>query len=153
MTQDAEEPRLVSFAADDLPRCWDQLGPLLERACDYTAEEITVQSVLSGMGIDDGVQRLHLLGVAKGSVLTSVMGVQVSMYPTKAGPWVRKLDCLFVSGRDVDEWLPFLPDLTAWAREAGCVSVRIPRARKGWLRVLPGWQRKSGDTCVMELEI
>lgn len=144
---------LDAIGPNDLRHVWDQVEPLLERACEYSAGEMTPEAVVHGLGVFDGMQRMQMLALHRGGVITSVMVTQVSQYPTPEGPWVRKLDCLLVSGRDVEEWMPFEDQMDTWARAMGCVAVRIPRARKGWVRVLAHWKRMTGDVCVMEREL
>lgn len=145
----APDLRLTRLTANDLPHVWEQVRPLLERACEYSAGEFTPESVVDAMGARDGTAWLHMLAIVRDArAVTSIMLVMVNNYP--AG---RKLDCVLVSGERVEEWMPFEPQMDAWARELGCVAVRIPRARKGWLRVLSHWARKSGDVCVMERDL
>lgn len=148
------ELKLAVVTINDMPDLWPQIEPLLARACDYTAEEMTPASVLHGMGLHDGVVRLHMLALGdEERGITSIMVAAVCEYPTKEGPWVRKFDLLATSGENVSEWMPFEEQMDALARKAGCISVRIPRARRGWVKVLPHWQRRSGDCCVLEREI
>lgn len=147
------DTRLALIRVNDLRDVWDVLEPLIERMCAHSAGEFTPQAVLAGLGLYDGVQRLHMLGLVKGNALIAAMATAVNQYPTREGPWVRKLDCLLVSGADVAEWMPHEPEMDEWARSLGCVAVRIPRARKGWLRVMAHWTKLSGDTVVMERAI
>lgn len=137
----------------DLPFMWEHVEPMIARACAYSAGEMTPAAVLGGLGFYDGVERLQLLVLTRGNELLAAMITQVTQYPTPEGPWVRKLDCLLVSGADIETWMPFEDQMDAWARGMGCVAVRIPRARKGWVRVLAHWTRKTGDVCVMEREL
>lgn len=151
------EPRLglALIGVNDLPRMWDQLEPLIARACEYSAGECVPQTVIHRMTAGDW--HMLALGDAESGDVSSVMVCAVADYPHQMpdGEWrlVRKLDCLLTSGADVKAWMPFEPRMDAWARSMGCVAVRIPRARVGWKRVLAHWTRLSGDCCVMEREI
>ena len=145
----APKLRLALLTINDLPRVWEQVEPLLVRACEYSAGEMTPLWVLDGMGARDGIVRLHMLAIAdEDENVTSIMVVAVNIYPQG-----RKLDCILTSGENVEEWMPEEARMAAWARSQGCVAVRIPRARKGWTRVLSHWRKLSGATYVMELEI
>ena len=139
--------QLGLITVNDLPRLWPQVEPLLKRACDYSAGEMMPAMVIDGMGARDGVVRLHMLALG-GERVSSIMIVAVNVYPQ--GP---KLDCLLTSGEGVDDWLPFEPQMDEWARSLGCVAVRIPRARKGWARVLNHWRKISGACYVLERDI
>ncbi|MGY4159038.1 hypothetical protein ACVINW_004880 [Bradyrhizobium sp. USDA 4461] len=52
-------------------------------------------------------------------------------------------------GTGMMRWLPLLEGIEAYAREEGCVRVRI-YGRKGWLRVLDGYREKH---VIMDKEI
>lgn len=143
--------RLAVITINDMPHMWEQIAPLLERACEFSAGEMTPQSVLAGMGLYDGVERLRMLALGDAERgPTSILVASVTEYPTPEGPLVRKLELLLTSGENVDEWMPFEPQMDEMARQMGCVAVRITRARKGWVRKLPHWERRSGDYCVLE---
>lgn len=144
---EAQRPTLTLIGVDinQLPAVWEKMRPLLERACEYSADEFTPASVVHGMGPEGG---LRMLALVDEHGFKAIMVVTLSILPKG-----RSLDCLLTSGEDVEEWMPFEPQMDEWARELGCVCVRIPRARKGWTRKLPHWQRRSGDCCVLEREI
>jgi hypothetical protein len=42
-------------------------------------------------------------------------------------------------GGDMAQWLPLLPKIEHYARDEGCICVRI-HGRKGWARVLDGYR-------------
>lgn len=148
---------LAVLTLSDVARLQDQIMPLLERACEYSAGECVPDTVLHGLGMYDGNVRMHMLAMGDAERgITSIMICSVGVYPHKTPEGMRlayKLDCLLTSGEDVKEWMPFEPRMDAWARSLGCVAVRIPRARRGWARLLTHWRRLSGDCCVLEREI
>lgn len=135
----APELSLRLFSINDMPRVWEQIEPLLARACEFSGGEFTPEIVLAGLGLHDGVERLKLLALTDGDEITSLMVVTISQAPTGK----RALDCLLTAGEDVRAWMPFEPAMDEWARSLGCASVRIPRGRKGWLKALSHW-RVSG---------
>lgn len=136
---------LILLDLNQLPHVWDQVLPLLQRACDYSAGEFTPETVVMGMGPEGS---LRMLALVTDEGVHSIMIVTISIHPNG-----RKLDCLLTSGEDVDEWMPFEPRMDEWARSLGCIAVRIPRARKGWTRVLSHWAKLSGACYVLEREI
>jgi hypothetical protein len=52
-------------------------------------------------------------------------------------------------GRDMTRWLTLLAEIETYARTEGCARVRI-YGRKGWLRVLEGYEAKH---IIMDKEI
>lgn len=45
-------------------------------------------------------------------------------------------------GTDMHRWLPLLSKIEQYAKDQGCICTRI-FGRKGWLRVLEGYQMKN----------
>lgn len=144
--------RLVVLTVNDMPRVWDEIEPLLERACEFSAGEMTPAGVLDGLGLWGGVYGLYMLGMEERGAIRSVMVAEVKRFPQPHGPPVLKFNILLAGGRDVDAWLPFENEMDRFAQSLGCVAVRIERARKGWTRKFPHWRRLTGDVCVMERE-
>lgn len=141
--QEVTKNEFVVIDPNVLPIVYEHIFPLLQRACAATDGEYTplsvVDLVLSGA--------IRLLAIVEGgSTVTSIMGVMI-MQPINAG---RRAEVVFVSGENVEEWLPFEHLLDAMALEAGCEKIRFGRGRKGWLKKLPHW-RWAG--IVMEKEL
>lgn len=114
---------VFSVSADHLVEFWPPIERLLkvyEKRCgELTSEQIfeaCLHSRQQLFGLSDGQ---HVLGVAvteiqelaKGRVCVIVVGVG------QAGPY----------------WMDLLDQIRDWAKEIGCVAVRIV-GRKGWMR-------------------
>lgn len=134
--QDAPQLQLALLDINDVARAWEQIAPLLQTACEFSNGEFTPEVVLAGMGLHDGVERLKMLAIADGERITSIMVVCIGLAPSGK----KSLECILTAGQDVKAWMPFEPMMDEWAREQGCVCVRIPRARKGWLKALSHWR-------------
>lgn len=152
----SDEPKLLLrlLSINDMPRAWEQVEPLLKRACAFSAGEMTPELVLAGMGLHDGVERLRMLAIVEDERITSIMVVAVSQLPDG-----RVLDCLLVGGDEdleggmIRSWAPFETVMDEWARrELGCSKVRITRGRKGWLKALSHW-RLVGSFVMLEREL
>lgn len=128
-----ERPALDLALVDvnSLPRLWDQIEPLLVRACDHSGGAFTSQSVVDGLM--EG--RLAMLALAEGERVTSIMIVRIADY----GSGLRVFECVLVGGADMDAWMPFEPRMDELARQAGCHRV-IAMVRKGLIRKLPHWK-------------
>ncbi len=129
-------PRLFDFGVNDLPHVWDALEPMLAKACDESRGQFTIPGILSNMGLHDGVERWRLLAIERGGAVQAVMVVCI----TALGDGKRVLDCLLAGGENAKDWPAVDEEFDAFARSCGCVRVRIPCARKGWLKALPHWK-------------
>jgi len=115
---------------------WGHIEPLLRKACEVSEGEFTLAGVLHNLGVNDGVEAWRLLAIEDGERVKAVMAVCI----TQRGDGSRSLDCLLASGDHAKEWPQVDDDFDAYAKRFGCSRVRIPRARKGWLRTLPHWR-------------
>lgn len=106
---------------------------LVERACNESDGEITLNDVLANL------EHWPILVLVRESKPQAVMVVAI----VQRGDGQRRLDCLLASGHDAYEWPEVDDQLDAFAREFGCSSIRIPRARKGWLKVLKHWDLRG----------
>lgn len=127
---------LTLLSINDVARVFDQVEPLLARACEHSNGEFTPQIVLAGLGLHDGIERLKLLALVDGDEIIALMVVTVTRAPTGK----LALECLLTAGEDVSAWMPFEPMMDEWARAQGISTIRIPRARKGWQKVLKHWK-------------
>lgn len=143
-----QSPFLVALGVNHLRHCWERVEPLLRQACAESRGEFTVEGILHNMGINDGVERWKLLVIVDGAHVKAAMVVCI----TQKADGERVLDCLLASGEDAREWPAVDPEFDAFAKACGCDKVRIPFARKGWLKALPHW-RLVATGYVLEREV
>ncbi len=136
----ALQPDTVTFTgipADRVDDFWEQAEPLLWRAIILTGGDETLLSVKNDLR--DGRRGL----LAAFSVLSMdrmLMAVTTRLVPSGSG----RVKCLIghIGGDDMEKWLGFLPMIESYAREQGCVGMKIV-GRKGWLRVLPDYEQTA----------
>jgi hypothetical protein len=110
---------------------WPHVSPLLKAACyrtrlnafeDIEAEILAGKSLLwmawNGLAVESAAATV-IINTAIGKV------------------------CIITAcgGSDMKRWLPLIDQIEAYARAEGCRRVRI-YGRKGWLRVLNGYQEE-----------
>jgi len=142
---EAPERYLVSLGINDLPHVWKVLEPLLVKACEESRGEFSVPMILENMGLNTGVERWRIMAIIHHGSVQAAMVVCISQVGER-----RVLDCLLATGENAKEWPLVDDEFDAFAREYGCESVRIPCARKGWLKALPHWRMRG---YVLEREI
>jgi hypothetical protein len=122
---------LVCVDPERVHEIWPYVAPLLKAACvrtelnafaDVEADILSGRSLLwiawNGQGIDAAAATVLINSeIGKVCVITAC------------------------GGRDLQRWLPLLAGIENYARDEGCARVRI-FGRKGWLRVLKGFQQK-----------
>lgn len=138
-------PELIAIGVNDLPRAWPHIEPLLRKACEDARGEFTVDQILHEMGIETGEERWKLLAIVRENTVQAVMVVCLTQTGSR-----RVLDCLLASGDNAKEWPLVDEQFDAFARGHGCEGVRIPCARKGWLKALPHWKIRG---YVLEREV
>lgn len=129
------KPYLVALGINDLHHVWTAIEPMLVKACADSRGEFTVPQILHNMGLDTGEVLWQLLAIVKADAVQAVMVVCITQTGER-----RVLDCLLASGDNAKEWPAVDDEFDAFARAHGCEGVRIPCARKGWLKALPHWK-------------
>lgn len=124
------EPRLYHVQPHELPRAWPLIEPILAKACEESRGDFSLQRILANL------EHWPILVLTRGEKVQAVM---VTCVTVKADG-KRVLDCLIAGGEDASEWPAVDDDFDAFARALGCEAVRIPFARKGWLKALPHWR-------------
>ena len=144
MTEAAVKSRLslVFIDPNELPHLWPHLQPLLAEACEWSAGQFSVSSVVAG--IMNGEYRAAVFFDEK-HMPQSLMILSVSEFPTRK----RILEVLLASGSALKEWLTLQPQLDAYARQFECHSIRMI-GREGLQRLMPEWKRTA---IVLEREI
>lgn len=123
--------KLLCINPDHVAGIWPKVRDLIRRAIERTklSDFAMIEAdVLSGK---------HLLWVAwNGQTVDAAATTQL----IKVGD--RKI-CVVVAcgGSDMPKWLPLIDGIEAFARNEGCVEMRIG-GRKGWERVLSGYRAR-----------
>lgn len=124
-------PGLVCVDPRRVREIWPHAAALLRSALRRTtlnALEDVEADILSGRSLlwlawaDEGIQ------AAATTVLINSEAGKVCVITACGGAGMKR-------------WLPLLDGIEAYARDEGCVRVRI-YGRKGWLRVLDGYREK-----------
>jgi hypothetical protein len=122
---------LVCVDPDRVHEVWPHAAPLLQAACRRTTLNCLVDleaDILGGRSLLwlawDG---RRIVAAAATILIRSEIG--------------RVCIITACGGRDMPRWLPLIDHIEAYARAEGCRRVRI-FGRKGWLRVLEGFEEK-----------
>ena len=134
-TEAAERLYFRHLAPNDLPDVWEAILPLIERACQYTDDELAPEMIVDGV-LTGKMQLLCLHDGAKPHSIMVTMGVRPACAPAP------RLEAIAVSGSDPDAWMPFEKEMDALALAMGCDRVRI-KGRPGWGRKLQHWKVKA----------
>jgi hypothetical protein len=120
-------PRLVAAM---LPECEGWLARAVERCKDENVDDVKAECLT-------GAAQLWVAYV--GDELSGVFVTQICETARR-----RVLELRYLAGMPHRYWTEMQPALAVWAKQRGCVAIRI-RGRKGWLRVLPnhGWKPTS----------
>lgn len=132
-----EEPqkRLVALTPNDLPTWWDEIGPLVSKACEESRGRFTIPMVLHNLGLSDGIERWRMLVIDNGQAIQAFMCVGILQEGDE-----RVLSCILAGGDHAKEWPEVDEQFDALARAWGCGKHRIEFARKGWAKTLPHWK-------------
>lgn len=122
---------VFSLSAEQVESCWDDFSHLLtlfEKMCRgitaQTIKEAAIASRQQIFGLQDG-ERIR--GIVVTEIQTSVRGkICVLVAACGSAPQADKREILSV--------------ISDWARELGCVALRI-QGRKGWLRWDPSFRQ------------
>ena len=126
-----QTPELLACPAQDVPKLWRLVWPVLERAVSRQ-DEFTEQDVYE----DLCNKKSQLWLAVEGSRLLGVGVTQIAVYPRK-----RVCLLLYVAGEGWARWRHLLDGICDWARSQGCAELEFS-GRRGWLRKLPDWQFK-----------
>lgn len=133
--------RVVLIAPNDLPKAWEQLEPLLIKACEWSQGQFTPKAVVDGV-INGAYQ---LLAYLDDEEILSIAVLTVSQFPTG----VRICELLLASGEQMRDWRKFQGQVAELAKQYGCTKFRMI-GREGLQRMLPDWKRVA---VVLEAEI
>ncbi len=114
---------------------WRAVAPLLRQATARTGLSAFAdieREVLAGSAL------LWLAVRGEERALVIDAAASTSLQHTDAGKVCVITAC---AGNDMSRWLPLISGIENYARDEGCVCVRI-FGRKGWLRVLEGYRER-----------
>ena len=133
--------RVVLLAPDDLPKAWEQLEPLLSKACEWSQGQFTPKAVVDG--VMNGAYQL--LAYVDGEKILSIAVLTISQFPTG----MRVCELLLASGEQMRDWRKFQKQVADLAKQYGCTKFRMI-GREGLQRMLPDWKRVA---IVLEADI
>lgn len=107
---------------------WPLVKPFLARAAERGGEH--VEGWLRRLADE----RMQLWIVWNGE--DCVAAVLTELAPRRNGLTCQIVAC---GGDDMKQWLGLLDEVERWAKTEGCVAMRVPQARKGWMRALPDY--------------
>ena len=132
---------LVMLSPDDLHAVWDDIFPLVEKACQYSGGTFSPENVRRL--VDTGVMRV--IAYKTGERVTSLVVVTV----TQAATGLRLFEIVLASGEGMRDWLHFEDTVKAYAKQFGCHRMRCI-TREGMQRTLRHWKRTA---VVLELDL
>lgn len=118
---------------------WSDVSPLLQAACrrtTLTAFADIEADILAGRSLLWIAWNGHAIEAAAATVLINSEDGKVCVITVCGGRGMRR-------------WLPLARQIENYARDEGCVSVRI-FGRRGWLRALEGYKQRY---VIMEKEM
>lgn len=137
-----DAPFLVHIQPSMMPQAWPVIEPILAKGCEDSRGEFSLNAILANL------EHWPILAIVRGDRVQAVMVTGISVRADGA----RVLDCLLAAGDHAHDW-PLVDDqFDDFARGFGCVAVRIPRARPGWVKTLPHW-KLTGKFVSLEREI
>ena len=122
--------RLVGIPAPEVQDIWVTAEGLLEKSIAMTGGRYSSATVLAAL-LNKNMQ----LWLAMEEKVLAALITQIGVYPTGE----RALTVLLVGGVDLKKWVSLWPQIEQWGRECGCRYAEIPSGRKGWERLLKGW--------------
>ena len=132
---------LVMLSPDDLVVVWDDIYPLIEKACSYSGGAFSPDTVRTL--IDTGVMRVIVY--KSGERVTSLVVVTV----TQAATGLRLFEVVLASREGMRDWLHFEDTVKAYAKQFGCHRMRAV-TRDSMQRTLRHWKRTA---VVLELDL
>lgn len=116
---------------------WDLLEPAAARNGLYTQESLWA-------ALKQGLMQLWL-GEVNDEIAMALV-TEIADYPAR-----RQCTIVMAGGSHLDQFMPFLATLEAWARYSGCQRIRI-EGRSGWQRKLaPSGYQSAGVILVRNL--
>jgi len=122
---------LVCIDPKRVSEAWPHVSPLLKAACHRTG-----LNAFSDIEADIVAGRSLLWVAWNGQAIESAAAT--ILINSGSGKVCIITAC---GGSDMKRWLPLIGQIENYARREGCARIRI-YGRKGWLRVLDGYEQK-----------
>jgi hypothetical protein len=122
---------LVCVPPSKVHEIWPHVSPLLESACNRTKLNAFADieaDILAGRSLLWMAWNGYAVEAAAATILIN----------SEAGKVCIITVC---GGNDMKRWLPLIGQIESYASREGCARVRL-YGRKGWLRVLEGYEQK-----------
>lgn len=110
-------------------RCASFAAPLIRDAIEKGNGDWTEREVWAGLDRADMLLWLALRDRTPLAICVTMLS------PYKFGLACR---IILLAGKDMDEWMSFLPRIEQYARDEKCVRMRVS-GRKGWRKMLPDY--------------
>lgn len=107
---------------------WELLKPAVARNGLYTEESLRI-------GLATG--EMQLWCAEENGEMTMALVTEISVFPAR-----KQCTLMFIGGGALDQCLPFLETIEAWARENGCERIVVD-GRRGWLRKLKNYFERN----------
>lgn len=113
---------------------WDQIAPLLEKACSFSGDRFTPETVLDGLLSGAGHLQLFIAFEDDDSIKAAAVTCL-----TVFGTGLKVCEILLLGGEERKGWLHFQDNVRRWAANQGCDRMVI-HGRKGWVKDLSDWK-------------
>ena len=116
---------------------WDQIAPLLEKACKYSGDRFTPETVLQAVG---GGSLQVFVAFKDDDTIKAAAVTCITLF----GTGLKVCEILLLGGEERKSWLHFQDNVRRWAALEGCDRM-VVHGRKGWAKDLSDW-RVTGTT-------
>lgn len=130
----SDQVTFTGIPADRVMDFWAMAEPFLWRAILLTDGDETLTSVRNDLRNGD---RGLWMAFDSPTMERALMAVTTRLVTFGSGR--VKCEIAHIGGDDMARWLGFLPVIERWAREQGCVGMRI-MGRRGWERALADYK-------------
>lgn len=125
---------LIGIHPASLDVVWNEVEPLLERACAVGPPRIGPDDIYDAISDSRMQLWVSINGKIEAACITELVN----------HPLARVCRVFLCAGEDRENWQHFIRRIEGWALENGCKSMEVP-GRKGWKKVLSDY----GETYVL----
>lgn len=123
---------LVQVPPQIVPDVWPLAAKMLDKAVAYSNGEISLENEL--VQVTQGQKQLWVVVMDEGETKNKVFAAGITSLRNNANGSRTAFIELF-GGDNMKLWFDHLDDFKKWARDEGCVNIRL-WARKGWAKHL-----------------
>ena len=128
------EVKVTKLPQEAIMDRWEQVSPLLDKACSYSGGRFTPETVLQGLMSGGGQLQLFVAfeddATVKAAAVTCL---------TVFGTGLKVCEILLLGGHERKSWLHFQKTIRRWAKTQGCERMLV-HGRKGWVKDLSDWK-------------